>query len=562
MLFFGMIFSLHAKSEFNIHQKKIINDSLQHKTLDELTVLFWRGKDLDTITKARLRDAYMAKAKENGDPVKIADGYQMFMYMYKGKYDMQLNYSDSIINITRDLENHHYPATGYIFKGNALKATERYNEALETFLQAKEIAEKNKFGSQTINVEFKIAELKTILGKNQEAFKTYNKYYKSILKNESWKSNDQFYISTVHKLADIHNRMGKYDSAYFYIDLGIERSLSSPYRYHYPGLVFTSGVNSYYRDEYRPAIDSLQKTLSLLDHNPEDVKVRMSYLYLGKSYIRLKDDAKAFIYLKKVDSTTNHLNYRYELREAFELLQEYYSKTNNRAELVKVLEKWIRYERIREEKYNQLDNSIVSKYDVPKLVKEKEQLLEKATKSSKNVKIGAVVLGVSLVTVLGLFYFIVYKRKKRGLEIALDEQMEKVKQLESNTKKPNNSASLELSEEIKLEILQKLNKFETDLGYLKNNLTQVKVSKKLNTNSTYLSKVINLEKGKNFTNYINDLRIAYCIEQIKADTRFRQYSISSMAKEVGFNNIQSFAKAFSKKTNMNPAEYVKKYELL
>lgn len=273
--------------------------------------------------------------------------------------------------------------------------------------------------------------------------------------------------------------------------------------------------------------------------------------------MQLNDDKKAFAYLKKVDSTTNDLNYRYELREAFELLQEYYSKTNNRVELVKVLEKWIRYERIRQEKYSQLDNSIVSKYDVPRLVKEKEQLLEEATKSSEKVKIGTLVLGGSIVTILGLFYFVIYKRKKRGLEMALDEQLEKVKELESNIKKPNTTSSLELSPELKQEILEKLNKFETDLGYLKNNLTQVKVAKKLNTNSTYLSKVINLEKGKNFTNYINDLRIAYCIEQIKTNTRFRQYSISSMAKEVGFNNIQSFAKAFSKTAGSNPAEYIK-----
>jgi hypothetical protein len=55
--------------------------------------------------------------------------------------------------------------------------------------------------------------------------------------------------------------------------------------------------------------------------------------------------------------------------------------------------------------------------------------------------------------------------------------------LESNTKKPSSSSSLELSEELKLEILQKLNDFEKNLGYLKNDVTLVKVSKKLKTNS-------------------------------------------------------------------------------
>ncbi len=69
--------------------------------------------------------------------------------------------------------------------------------------------------------------------------------------------------------------------------------------------------------------------------------------------------------------------------------------------------------------------------------------------------------------------------------------------------------------------------------------------------------MINLEKQKNFTNYINDLRIKYCIQQIEQNKNFKHYSIRSMAKDVGFNNIQSFAKAFSKEVGCNPAEYIK-----
>lgn len=275
VLFFCIMSSLYAESESYVQNE--VNDSLQSKTLDELTFLFWRGKDIDSVTKISLRDAYMAKAKEKGDPIKIADGYQMFMSKYNGNYDVLLKYSDSIINITKDLKNHHYPGTGYIFKGGILRNMERYNEALESLLKAKAIAEFNKYEIQVIDAEDIIAELKTILGKNEEALEIYKKHFSVLSKKDNINKNEQNYISTVYLLANSYNKIHEYDSAHYYINIGIKHSLANYYNLFYPELVFTSGVNNFYRNEYGSAIDSLQKTLSLLKYNVDDIKVRMAY---------------------------------------------------------------------------------------------------------------------------------------------------------------------------------------------------------------------------------------------------------------------------------------------
>ena len=541
-------------------EQDILNDTIQNLTLKELEVLFWRGKNKDSIYKQKLAETYISKAKNVGDPVKIADGYQMFMYMYKGQFDTYLKYADSIIAVTKDLKSHYYPATGYIFKGGVLRDMERYNEALESLLKAKQLAEDNHFEIQVIDAEDIIAELKTILGKEAEALEIYKKHYAIVSKKDDIKKNEQNYISAVYLLGDSYNRNKKYDSARFYINIGIKNSLANYYHHFYPELVFTSGVNSYHRTKYRSAIDSLQKTLSLLDYNVDDIKVRMSYLYLAKSYKQLGNDVKALRYLEKVELITNLSNYRLEIREAFELLKEYYSEKKDEKSILRLLEKWIKYEKFRQEKYNKLDQEIVEKYDVPKLIKEKEVLLVKEIDSNKISKFKIIAFGGLLILAISLLYLVLYKWRKNKFREVLDEQFKKVRELESNKKKPSTSLSVEIPKALKLEILQRLSVFEQDKEFLKNDITLVKVSKKLKTNSTYLSKVINLEKKKNFTQYINDLRIAYCIEEIKFSKKFRQYSVSSMAKEVGFNNIQSFAKAFSKETGFNPAEYIKKYD--
>ncbi|WP_271765396.1 helix-turn-helix domain-containing protein [Aquimarina algiphila] len=543
-------------------QKEIYNsssDSLQEKTLQELAIMFWKGKDLDSVVRRKLSDSYISKAKKNGDKARIADGYQMFMYMCKREFETYLKYSDSIIDITKHLKGNHYPATGYIFKGGVLRDMERYNEALESLLKAKKLAEDNHFEIQVMAAEGIIAELKTILGKNLEALEIYKKHFSILSQKQDVKKNEQNYISTTYLLADSYNRIKSYDSAHFYIKNGIKYSLTNYYHHFYPELVFTAGVNNYHRKKYKPAIDSLQKSLRLFDNNVDDIKVRVSYLYLAKSYKQLGEDAEAIEYLEKVESITNLSNYRLEIREVFEILKEYYSQKEDKSELLELLEKWIKYEKFIQEKYNRLDQEIVEKYDVPKLIRDNEMLFEQTVDNNKVLRFKLIIFGCLLILVITLLYLFLYKWKKNKYEEVLDEQFEKVKELKDGKKKPSSYLGFELSEKLKLEILQKLNVFENNKEYLKNDITLVMVSKKLKTNSTYLSRVINLEKQKNFTQYINGLRIEYCINEIESNKIFRQYAISSMANEVGFNNIQSFAKAFSKEAGCNPAEYIKKY---
>ena len=63
-------------------------------------------------------------------------------------------------------------------------------------------------------------------------------------------------------------------------------------------------------------------------------------------------------------------------------------------------------------------------------------------------------------------------------------------------------------------ILRQLDVFETQNKFLSKDVSLNEIAKKFETNSTYLSKVINLKKDKNFSQYINDLRINFAIKEL------------------------------------------------
>jgi YesN/AraC family two-component response regulator len=83
------------------------------------------------------------------------------------------------------------------------------------------------------------------------------------------------------------------------------------------------------------------------------------------------------------------------------------------------------------------------------------------------------------------------------------------------------------------------------------------LSKDLQTNPNYLSRVINFNRDKNFSQYLNDLRIAYALEALQANPTFLRYSIKAIALECGYTNATSFSRAFYKQTGLYPSFYIK-----
>lgn len=114
----------------------------------------------------------------------------------------------------------------------------------------------------------------------------------------------------------------------------------------------------------------------------------------------------------------------------------------------------------------------------------------------------------------------------------------------------------DLGDETKAVILNKLSEFERKKGFV-NPVTLASLSKKLKTNSTYLSKTINVSYSKNFSQYLTDLRINAALDELNKNEVFRRYTIKAIAKEVGFGSSEAFSKSFFKKTGAYPSMYIK-----
>jgi AraC-like DNA-binding protein len=159
-----------------------------------------------------------------------------------------------------------------------------------------------------------------------------------------------------------------------------------------------------------------------------------------------------------------------------------------------------------------------------------------------------------LVFIFGILCFL----NKRG-----DKRLEKIITLLEKRKLPTDEKNnadhfqLDIDETIVDAILENLHAFEKERGFLMSKITLHSFAKQLQTNTKYLSRVINTHKLKSFRNYINDLRVQYSIQKLENNASYRKYTIKAMAKEAGFATAESFTKAFQKRTGETVSSFLR-----
>jgi AraC-like DNA-binding protein len=106
------------------------------------------------------------------------------------------------------------------------------------------------------------------------------------------------------------------------------------------------------------------------------------------------------------------------------------------------------------------------------------------------------------------------------------------------------------------ELKQKLQELmENEKPYLDQDLNILKISKFLNTNTKYISHVINNEFGQNFINFINKYRIEDVKELLINNNQ--TFTIEALAQSVGFKSKSAFNSAFKKYTGTTPSNFIK-----
>ncbi len=101
-----------------------------------------------------------------------------------------------------------------------------------------------------------------------------------------------------------------------------------------------------------------------------------------------------------------------------------------------------------------------------------------------------------------------------------------------------------------------LSYFEENKPFLDENLSLQDLSIALGIHQKSLSTIINQKTNKNFFDFVNSYRVDYFNSQVLLPKN-QQYTLLSIAYNAGFGSKSAFNRAYKKKTNKTPTQYLK-----
>lgn len=561
-----IILLLFATASFS--QKReifTIPDSLKNTSFKELQKRY-ENSFLNKKNKKLYANVYYQKSKLQSDKVIRANGLYYFAISVASD-TIAMQCSDSIITLTKNLDDFNYPARGFILKSNFLMKKMDLKSSLTNILEAEKFSLKKGNIEQNLLVNQQIALIKIELGKPKEALPLILKNY-DYFKSKSIHSTNYLYTTWI--LSDIYIRLKKIDLALHYIKI-LQDPIDSDNQFYKYSIMY-EGICYHLKKEFVKSNTLLDKAITMLSSGNDKLNLAISYYYRGENILQNeKDIVKAESYFEKADSTlVQSGSNTADLRNNCVRLIEISKELKNNEKQLYYLNRLIEIDTYLNKNGIILEDNINKNYEQPHLLFEKEKVILKINRE-KQLYIG---IGFLIFVGLGfsLFYLSKTKREKKLYEnrvhelVKIYEEQNKIPEtMEPISEtvvelKENTSKTVDLPKEKAIEILKKLDEFEKNKGYLDANINQIDFARKLETNSTYLSKTINQYKNKNFSQYINDLRIEHTIARLSKDKKFRNYSIKAIAEEVGFSNSESFSKAFFKKTGYQPSYFIKNSE--
>lgn len=528
-------------------------------TYEELYNLAYENKNNPEELNKYLKEYYHKSIQENS-PERLTEYYRDFVFLYPEKE--RLKKIDSALYYANTTQNNEVIGRTYLTKGAVYYSTKDFQEALNSYILGYNYITKTDNDYLKNRLKNHIGIIKNYLGSYEEAIKLFEQsiqFFKSDLTNYS---NQRGYINSSRNMAWSYTKLGQIERSdnilndlYHYTSSANISSLDENY------IIFNQGINAYYSKNYNTSIQKIKQTLPQIYENEDFAWGSIGELFLAKSYWNTNQIPKAIPHLLRIDQVFTDKNYTHpDLRKAYEMLIKYYESEGNKDKQLFYTNRLIQADKVLNSHYKTLSREIYHEYETKDLLQAKRDLEFALYLQKYRSKI---IISVSLfiIFVLGITYFVSNKRsrnKARELITQIESlQNAAFESLETSVEAPKPKPVV--ADELAQNILTKLQKLEEKEFFLKKDITLSKLAKRLKTNSTYLSAVINKYKNKNFSSYFNELRINYIAKEIlKMDIyELQKYSIDAFAERAGYSNVKSFSDAFQKELDIKPSLFIR-----
>ena len=449
-------FGLDSISLDSLKSFRSIED-LSRKSYEEL--LLMEDKSYDNMMWDELRvisQYHVNKAKSDRNEIEIARGF--YYRTFIERKEVALAYADSIILGTQGSNNSRYPTLGYLLKAGILYDSGDYRPSLNVYLKAFNLAvQKNNLEDQ-LTSSIAIGAIRNVTGQPYAAAEIYTQILKKLNAFPDNKDYIQDYSLLLYNLTLSHMRMEQLDSARYYFQNGLERTLSQGEDLKSIEFKILGAEIDYLEKNYKRANDTLYAYTNYFEGTEKANKL----YYLAKIAFDNGENTIAAKYFLQIDSIINVTHEPIdEVRDVYQNLALHYASDDNGKKEVEYLQKLIHFDSVIETDRKKIAQSATQGYDIP-ILKLQKQRVEKELRFRMRL-INALYL-ISFLSILVGTYFIVRNRlNKKRIKTLLNNGLRL-------TPNKNETAviqtPLQVPGEIKKSLLERLEVFEKSDRFL------------------------------------------------------------------------------------------------
>lgn len=209
-----------------------------------------------------------------------------------------------------------------------------------------------------------------------------------------------------------------------------------------------------------------------------------------------------------------------------------------------------------------LNNSRLSNIGELKYIsdlRKEERKAQKIAERNRNFRYMIIALIIIIITITVSTIMILQKNRvlKMRNKSLYDKYQELLKS-ESQTKSSRQASNMNLNDSTKEALVKKIGEvMGSEDQICSPDFSSKQLAKLVESNTTYVSKVINEVYGVSFSTLLGSSRIKLACRKISEDKLYLNLTIEAIAKSVGFKSRTAFINTFKREVGITPSQFVK-----
>ena len=165
---------------------------------------------------------------------------------------------------------------------------------------------------------------------------------------------------------------------------------------------------------------------------------------------------------------------------------------------------------------------------------------------------------IGLLLLLSIFSGIMIWRKNKALKARNKMLFEKYQQLLEEEEQDKKYQHSQLTDDKRTKLVERIEEVMSNPENISSSdFTLKQLSNLVDSNTTYISQVINETYGCNFNTLLGQHRVKEVCLRINEDKAYSRLTIEAIANSVGFKSRTTFINAFKREVGLTPSEYIR-----